>query len=173
MVKIEVEVDTLDQLREVLAVGADAVLLDNMSPAQLRDAVGMVDGRMVTEASGGITLANLGEVAAAGVDIISLGWLTHSAPILDIGLDLEPLPAAPCRKSSSSLQPDVSPRLPVWFAGRRAERQQGRWRPPVTKPRRMAQKALTAVVQEAYVRGVSTRSIDELVRDQLIWTSSG
>ena len=91
MVKIEIEVDTLDQLREVLAAGADAVLLDNMSTAQLREAVGLVDGRMVTEASGGITLANLGEVAAAGVDIVSLGWLTHSAPILDIGLDLEPL----------------------------------------------------------------------------------
>lgn len=93
MVKIEVEVDTLDQLREVIAVGADAVLLDNMSPEQLKEAVGIVDGRMVTEASGGITLANLGEIAAAGVDIVSLGWLTHSAPILDIGLDLDPLPA--------------------------------------------------------------------------------
>ena len=91
MVKIEIEVDTLDQLREVLAAGADAVLLDNMSPAQLGEAVSLVDGRMVTEASGGITLANLAEVAAAGVDIVSLGWLTHSAPILDIGLDLEPL----------------------------------------------------------------------------------
>jgi nicotinate-nucleotide pyrophosphorylase (carboxylating) len=91
MVKIEVEVDTLEQLREVLAVGADAVLLDNMSPAQLREAVALVGGKMVTEASGGITLANLGEVAAAGVDIVSLGWLTHSAPILDIALDVEPL----------------------------------------------------------------------------------
>ena len=93
MVKIEIEVDTLDQLREVIAVGADAVLLDNMSLEELREAVALVDGRMVTEASGGITLANLGEVAAAGVDIVSLGWLTHSAPILDIGLDVEPLSA--------------------------------------------------------------------------------
>ena len=91
MVKIEVEVDTFDQLRELIAVGADAVLLDNMTAQQLREAVALVDGRMVTEASGGITLANLGEVAAAGVDIVSLGWLTHSAPILDIGLDVEPL----------------------------------------------------------------------------------
>ena len=93
MVKIEVEVDTLDQLREVIAVGADAVLLDNMSLAELREAVALVDQRMVTEASGGITLANLREIAAAGVDIVSLGWLTHSAPILDIGLDVEPLTA--------------------------------------------------------------------------------
>ncbi|MFO1152212.1 MAG: carboxylating nicotinate-nucleotide diphosphorylase [Rhodospirillales bacterium] len=89
MVKIEVEVDTLDQLEELLTVGADAVLLDNMTPDQLRTAVAMVDGRMVTEASGGITLDNLHAIAVAGVDIISLGWLTHSAPILDIGLDLE------------------------------------------------------------------------------------
>jgi nicotinate-nucleotide pyrophosphorylase (carboxylating) len=94
MVKIEVEVDTLDQLGELLTIGADAVLLDNMTPDQLRTAVAMVDGRMVTEASGGITPDNLGEIAATGVDIISLGWLTHSAPILDIGLDLEARPAA-------------------------------------------------------------------------------
>jgi nicotinate-nucleotide pyrophosphorylase (carboxylating) len=93
MVKIEVEVDTLDQLEELLTVGADAVLLDNMTPDQLRIAVAMVDHRMVTEASGGITLENLREIAASGVDIISLGWLTHSAPILDIGLDLETRPA--------------------------------------------------------------------------------
>lgn len=91
MVKIEIEVDTLDQLRQVIAVGADAVLLDNMSIADLREAVALVGGKMVTEASGGVTLANLGEIAAAGVDIVSLGWLTHSAPILDIGLDVEPL----------------------------------------------------------------------------------
>lgn len=93
MVKIEVEVDTLDQLDELLSVGADAVLLDNMTPDQLRTAVAMVDRRMVTEASGGITLDTLRDVAESGVDIISLGWLTHSAPILDIGLDLEPLAA--------------------------------------------------------------------------------
>lgn len=89
MVKIEVEVDTLDQLDELLAVGADAVLLDNMTPDQLQNAVGRIAGRMIAEASGGITLDNLRAVAESGVDIISLGWLTHSAPILDIGLDLE------------------------------------------------------------------------------------
>lgn len=92
MVKIEIEVDTLEQLGQVLLVGADAVLLDNMTPEQLREAVRLVDGRMVTEASGGITLTNLGAVAEAGVDIVSLGWLTHSAPILDIGLDVEAMP---------------------------------------------------------------------------------
>lgn len=91
MVKIEVEVDTLDQLRDLLAVGADAVLLDNMTPAELRAAVALVGGRMITEASGGITLDNLAAVAESGVDIISLGWLTHSAPILDIGLDIAPV----------------------------------------------------------------------------------
>ncbi|MFO1129561.1 MAG: carboxylating nicotinate-nucleotide diphosphorylase [Rhodospirillales bacterium] len=89
MVKVEVEVDTLAQLDELLSVGADAVLLDNMTPDELKTAVAMVGGRMVTEASGGITLDTLRDVALAGVDIISLGWLTHSAPILDIGLDLE------------------------------------------------------------------------------------
>lgn len=87
MVKIEIEVDTLDQLAEVLEIGADAVLLDNMSSAMLREAVAMVDGRAITEASGGITPATAAEIAAAGVDLISLGWITHSAPTLDIGLD--------------------------------------------------------------------------------------
>jgi nicotinate-nucleotide pyrophosphorylase (carboxylating) len=90
MVKIEVEVDTLDQLEEVIRVGADAVLLDNMSTEQLRAAVTLVGGRMITEASGGMTLTRLPEVASAGVDIVSIGWLTHSAPILDIGLDIDP-----------------------------------------------------------------------------------
>ncbi len=103
MVKIEVEVDTFEQLRELIRVGADAVLLDNMTPAQLREAAALVDGRMKTEASGGISLANLGEVAAAGVDIVSLGWLTHSAPILDIGLDLDPLPARAARTAAAAL----------------------------------------------------------------------
>ncbi len=91
MVKIEVEVDTLDQLRELIAVGADAVLLDNMAPPTLREAVGLVDGRMITEASGGMSIDVLPAVAATGVDIVSIGWLTHSAPILDIGLDIEPV----------------------------------------------------------------------------------
>lgn len=87
LVKIEIEVDTLAQLEEALSVGVDAVLLDNMSPDELRRAVAMVDGRAVTEASGRITAANAPDVAASGVDLISAGWLTHSAPALDIGLD--------------------------------------------------------------------------------------
>ncbi|WP_421905800.1 carboxylating nicotinate-nucleotide diphosphorylase [Mameliella sp.] len=87
MVKIEIEVDTLDQLREVLKIGADAVLLDNMDPDTLHKAVNMVAGRAITEASGGITPDTAAAVAASGVDLISLGWITHSAPTLDIGLD--------------------------------------------------------------------------------------
>jgi nicotinate-nucleotide pyrophosphorylase (carboxylating) len=87
LVKIELEVDTLSQLEEALSVGIDAVLLDNMSPDELRRAVAMVDGRAVTEASGRITLATAPAIAASGVDLISAGWLTHSAPALDIGLD--------------------------------------------------------------------------------------
>ena len=87
MVKIEVEVDTLEQLREAMAIGVDAVLLDNMTPPQLREAVGIVAGRAITEASGGITPSTAAAIAASGVDVISIGWITHSAPILDIGLD--------------------------------------------------------------------------------------
>lgn len=88
MVRIEVEVDTLDQLAELLDEGgADVVLLDNMPPERLRRAVEMVDGRLVTEASGGITLETVRAVAEAGVDVISLGFLTHSARSLDVGLD--------------------------------------------------------------------------------------
>ena len=88
LVKIELEVDTLDQLAEALEHGADAVLLDNMEPATLRRAVTMVAGRAVTEASGRITRESAPEIAAAGVDLISSGWITHSAPILDLGLDV-------------------------------------------------------------------------------------
>ena len=88
LVKIELEVDTLDQLAEALEVGVDAVLLDNMTPETLRRAVAMVDGRAVTEASGRITLETAPAVAATGVDLISCGWITHSAPILDLGLDI-------------------------------------------------------------------------------------
>ncbi len=87
LVKIEVEVDTLEQLEQALDVGADAVLLDNMSPHDLRTAVGAVAGRAITEASGRITPESAPMIAATGVDLISIGWLTHSAPILDIGLD--------------------------------------------------------------------------------------
>ncbi|WP_349959509.1 carboxylating nicotinate-nucleotide diphosphorylase [Rhizobium sp. ZPR3] len=87
MVKIEVEVDTLAQLREAMQEGVDAVLLDNMTPDQLREAVDIVGGRAITEASGRITPATAAVIAASGVDLISVGWLTHSAPTLDIGLD--------------------------------------------------------------------------------------
>jgi nicotinate-nucleotide pyrophosphorylase (carboxylating) len=86
-VKVTVEVERLDQLAEALDTDADRVLLDNMDPATLRQAVEMVDGRMETEASGGITLENVREIAGTGVDFISVGWITHSAPQLDIALD--------------------------------------------------------------------------------------
>jgi len=89
MVKIEVEVDTLEQLREAMAEPIDAVLLDNMTPAQLADAVAIVGRRVLTEASGGVTKENVVEIAASGVDIISVGWLTHSAPALDLALEIE------------------------------------------------------------------------------------
>ena len=88
LVKIELEVDTLEQLAEALEYGVDAVLLDNMDPDTLRRAVAMVDGRAVTEASGRITRESVPAIAAAGVDLISSGWITHSAPILDLGLDV-------------------------------------------------------------------------------------
>ena len=84
---IEVEVETLDQLEIVLATSADRVLLDNMDLETLRLAVGMVSGRIVTEASGGVTLDNVHSIASTGVDIISVGWITHSAPQMDIALD--------------------------------------------------------------------------------------
>jgi nicotinate-nucleotide pyrophosphorylase (carboxylating) len=89
LVKIELEVDTLDQLAEALDEGIDAVLFDNMDPATLRRAVEMVAGRAITEASGRITRETAPAIAAAGVDLISSGWITHSAPILDLGLDTD------------------------------------------------------------------------------------
>ena len=89
LVKIELEVDTLDQLAEALEHGVDAVLLDNMDPPTLRRAVEMVGGRAVTEASGRITRETAPAIAATGVDLISSGWITHSAPILDLGLDID------------------------------------------------------------------------------------
>jgi nicotinate-nucleotide pyrophosphorylase (carboxylating) len=88
LVKIELEVDTLDQLAEALEIGIDAVLLDNMTPETLGRAVAMVDRRAVTEASGRISPETVAAVAATGVDLISSGWITHSAPILDLGLDI-------------------------------------------------------------------------------------
>jgi nicotinate-nucleotide pyrophosphorylase (carboxylating) len=90
LVKIEIEVDTLDQLREVLDTGlADVVLLDNMEPATLTTAVAMVAQRLVTEASGGITHATAAAIAATGVDYLSSGAITHSSANLDVGLDIQ------------------------------------------------------------------------------------
>ena len=86
--KIQVEVETLAELEEALRARVDAVLLDNMAPGLLKKAVRLVAGRCHTEASGGITFANVREVAETGVDSISLGWLTHSARSLDLGLDI-------------------------------------------------------------------------------------
>lgn len=86
-VKIEVEVDTLAQLAEALEEGVDIVMLDNMTNEQMREAVGMVAGRAVVEASGSVTLARIPEIAATGVDLISSGAITHSAPNFDVGLD--------------------------------------------------------------------------------------
>ena len=89
LVKIEIEVDTLAQLREVLAEGADVVLLDNMGVDQLREAVALVEGSMLTEASGGVNLDTVAAIAATGVDMVSVGALTHSPRVLDLGLDIQ------------------------------------------------------------------------------------
>ena len=86
--KVEVEVETLEQVQEAVAVGADIILLDNMTLIQLDAAVSLVDGRAITEASGNVTLANVADIAATGVDMISIGALTHSANALDISLDI-------------------------------------------------------------------------------------
>lgn len=88
LVKVEVEVDTLEQLDEALSVAPDAVLLDNMTPEMLARAVEMVAKRAITEASGRITAETAPAIAASGVDLISAGWLTHSARSLDLGLDI-------------------------------------------------------------------------------------
>jgi nicotinate-nucleotide pyrophosphorylase (carboxylating) len=87
--KIEVETDTLDQVRQALDAGAEIILLDNMSLPQLRRAVKMVDGRAKTEASGGVNLKTVRAIAHTGVNFISVGALTHSAPAVDIGLDFD------------------------------------------------------------------------------------
>ena len=86
--EIEIEVDTLEQLRDVLPQKPDLVLLDNMSPAQCKEAVEMVNGACKLEASGGISIENARAYANSGVDYIAIGALTHSAPVFDIGLDL-------------------------------------------------------------------------------------
>jgi nicotinate-nucleotide pyrophosphorylase (carboxylating) len=86
---VEVECDRLDQVADAVAAGADIILLDNMTNAQLREAVGLIAGRAKTEASGGVTLETIAGIAATGVDFISVGRLTQSAPSVDIGLDWE------------------------------------------------------------------------------------
>jgi nicotinate-nucleotide pyrophosphorylase (carboxylating) len=88
LVKIELEVDSLEQLAEALELGVDVVLLDNMSLDQLREAVGMAKGKALTEASGGIRPDTAAAIAATGVDLLSVGWLTHSSPSLDVALDV-------------------------------------------------------------------------------------
>jgi len=88
LVKIEVEVDSLEQLREALDLGVDIVLLDNMPLDTLREAVLLAKGRALTEASGGIRPDTAAAIAATGVDLLSVGWLTHSAPALDVALDI-------------------------------------------------------------------------------------
>jgi nicotinate-nucleotide pyrophosphorylase (carboxylating) len=89
-VKVELEVDSLAQLEQALALGVDLVLLDNFSIADLAEAVRRTAGRAVLEASGGIDAANAAAIAATGVDLLSVGWLTHSAPALDVALDFDP-----------------------------------------------------------------------------------
>ena len=91
LVKIEVECDTLDQVAEAAGLGIDVIMLDNMGPDRLREAVALIDGRAVSEASGGIAAETVRAVAEAGVDYISSGAITHSAPTLDLGLDFEKL----------------------------------------------------------------------------------
>ncbi|OYD06201.1 carboxylating nicotinate-nucleotide diphosphorylase [Paludifilum halophilum] len=89
MVQVEVEADTLDQVREALSLDVDAILLDNMDVDTLRRAVEMIGGRVWTEASGGVTPDTVRAVAETGVNGVSLGWLTHSTPALDISMELE------------------------------------------------------------------------------------
>ncbi|MGH9042824.1 MAG: carboxylating nicotinate-nucleotide diphosphorylase [Acidimicrobiia bacterium] len=88
-VVVEVECDTLDQVGEAKSAGADLVLLDNMTPAQVAEAVAILGGAAPVEASGGVTLETVADYAAAGADLVSVGALTHSAPVLDIALDLD------------------------------------------------------------------------------------
>ena len=94
LVKVEIEIDTLDQLAEAMVEGPDAVLLDNMASAEMRQAVKLVGSRAITEASGNVTLETVAEIAETGVDMISSGWITHSAPILDLALDVAVAPQA-------------------------------------------------------------------------------
>jgi nicotinate-nucleotide pyrophosphorylase (carboxylating) len=86
--EVEVEAETLDDVREAIAAGADIVLLDNMPPSELREAVALVDGRARLEASGGVTLETVRRIAETGVDYVSVGALTHSAPALDVSMEV-------------------------------------------------------------------------------------
>jgi nicotinate-nucleotide pyrophosphorylase (carboxylating) len=87
--RVEVEADTLEQVRLAAGAGADILLLDNMDPTLLREAVALVAGRCQTEASGGVTLETVRAIADTGVDFVSAGAITHSAPAADLGLDFE------------------------------------------------------------------------------------
>ena len=87
--KVEIECDQLSQVREALAAGADIVLLDNMTPGQVARCCEVIAGRAVVEVSGGLTIERVREYAEAGAELLSIGRLTHSAPAIDIGLDLE------------------------------------------------------------------------------------
>lgn len=87
LVRVEVETDTVDQVKEALSAGPDVIMLDNMSLEELREAVALIDGRAIVEASGNVTLETVRGIAETGVDRISSGWITHSAPVLDLGLD--------------------------------------------------------------------------------------
>ncbi len=89
MVKLEIEVDTIEQLKQCIKHKPDIVLLDNMQPDLLKEAVALIDGKIVAEASGGVNLKTVRAIAQTGVDIISIGALTHSAPCLDLGLDID------------------------------------------------------------------------------------
>ena len=100
-VPVQVEVSTLDQLRELLEAGADQILLDNMSTAMMREAVVLTAGRATLEASGGLTIDRAREVAETGVDFLAVGALTHSAPVLDIAMDLRPAPNQRSAKGGS------------------------------------------------------------------------
>jgi nicotinate-nucleotide pyrophosphorylase (carboxylating) len=89
LLKVEVEVETLEQVEEALQAGAEVIMLDNMPPAMLAEGVKMIDGRALVEASGGISLESVIDVARTGVDLISVGRLTHSAPAADIHVEFD------------------------------------------------------------------------------------
>ncbi len=101
---IEIEAQSLDQVDEAVAAGADVILLDNLSIGEVREAVRRIAGRAKVELSGGVTLDRIPELAATGADFVSVGALTHSAAAVDLSFELEPEPAGP---AGASAQPDV------------------------------------------------------------------